>query len=135
MAGLPTSVPVGPEFPDPLFSGLLGLDPSSLLPGVEKLRLNRVRLLAADEGFVGAYLVGANDELGGEPLWPGYPVDRRATFSATSGPISTRRRPNRPVAGWRPGRSSAENVDAAGTAMTVVVVRGDLIRRYPGVHV
>ena len=136
MAGLPTSVPVGPEFTDPLYWDLLGLGASWVLPGVEKLRRNRVRLLATDADFVGAYLIGANHEVGGELLWRGYPVDRRATFFrrfwAYLDPATT---DIEPLAGWRPGRSIAENMDAADAAMTVVVIRGDLVRRYPDVHV
>ena len=48
---------------------------------------------------------------------------------------STRRERHRQLAGWRPGRSIAENMGAADAPMTVMVIRGDLVRRYPDVHV
>lgn len=136
LAGLPTTVPVAPEFTDPLYWDLLGLGASRVLPGVETLRRNRVRLVETGPDFVGAFLIGANHELGRELLWRGYPVDLCATFFrrfwAYLDPATT---DIDPLAGWTAEASIAENMGAADQEMTAVVIRGDLIRRYPTAHV
>ena len=85
--------------------------------------------------------VGANHELARELLWRDYPVDLRATFfhrfweyvdaertdSATSTRVGAR---------WRrwTRRSARTGSNVEQEAMTVIVVRGDIVRRYPTAH-
>jgi hypothetical protein len=133
---LPTSVPVGPVFTDPLYWDLLGLGSRWVLPGAEALRRNRVRLVETDLNFVGAFLIGANHELGRELLWRGYPVDLRATFfrrfwdyvdplKTDIGDLHTT---------WEADDTITENMGGPGTEMTAIVIRGDVVRRYPTLH-
>jgi hypothetical protein len=132
--GLPT-LGLAPVFEDPLADDLTGLGVSWMLPGVGKLQRNRVRLLAVDTSFVGAFMVGANHQLAAELLWRGYPVDLGATFfrrfwNYVDEPRSTDLADLR---GWDPDLTIAENMEAetGASASTVIVVRGDLVRRYP----
>ena len=133
---LPTKVPLGPTFPDSLSPDLIALGAEWLLPGLSSLRPDRVRLVEVDATFVASFLVGANHELAGELLWRDYPVDLRATFfhrfwqyvdpeRADIADISTR---------WKQTASLAANVDAEAQQLTAVVVRSDLVRRYPTAH-
>jgi hypothetical protein len=132
---LPTSVPVGPVFTDPLYWDLAALGSQWVMPGVETLRRNRVRLVEADTNFVGAFLIGANHQLGCELLWRGYPVDLRATFfhrfwsyvDADDTDISD-------LHSWDPDLTIRDNMAASELGMTVIVIRGDVVRRYPTAH-
>jgi hypothetical protein len=137
---IPTAPLLSPVFEDPLSEDLTRLGASWMLPGVEAIARNRVRLVAANPDFIGACLVGANDELERELLWRGYPVAPGATFfhrfwNYTGDPPRT---DIGELAGWKRGLSIAENMaeDSAGETpvATVIVVRGDLVRRYPSAH-
>ncbi len=132
-AGLPTRVVVGPDFPDPLFPSLLALDRELAVPGIGDFGLNRVRLLAANEDFVAAFLVGANEQWAQEALWAEFPQSLGATaFAHFWDNLDGARDLTADIHQWKSGSSLASHVGGAGTA-TVVLVRGDLIRRYPSV--
>jgi hypothetical protein len=132
---LPTTVPVGPVFTDPLYRDLLELGSSWVLPGVSALRRNRVRLVETDVNYVGAFLIGANHQLGSELLWRGYPVDLRATFFHRFwdyiDPATT---DIDDLSEWLPHQTIRENMGGTAATMTVVVIRGDVVRRFPTLH-
>ena len=131
--GLPTRVVVGPEFTDPLFPRLLALDPELAVPGIGDFGLNRVRLLEVNEGFVAAFLVGANHEWAREALWAEFPASLAATvFSRFWEHLDGARDIPLDIHDWPESSQLEANVGGAGTS-TVVFVRGDLIRRYPSV--
>jgi hypothetical protein len=132
---LPSALGLVPVFEDPLSDDLTRLGAAWMLPGVGKLGRNRVRLLAVNTSFVGAFMVGAVNELARELLWRGYPVDLGGTFfrrfwnyvdEPRGVDISDLR-------GWDPDLNIEDNMaaDAGPSAATVIVVRGDLVRRYP----
>jgi hypothetical protein len=132
---LPAGLALAPEFTDALFWDLAELDDDVIVPGLGEFPDNRVRLLAVNPGFIGAYLVGANHEMARELLWRGFPADLAATFFArffdhgTAGTVDIG-----PIAGW-PARSAiGDNVPNA-AATTVILIRGALVRRYPEVNV
>jgi hypothetical protein len=132
---LPTTVPVGPVFPDPMYWDLLALGTHWVMPGVGKLGANRVRLVETDTNFVGAFLIGANHELGRELLWRGYPVDLRATFfDRFWSYLDPERTDIPPLHAWFPDKTIRDNMGAGEDGMTVIVVRGDVVRRYPTAH-
>jgi hypothetical protein len=129
---------LAPRFDDPLYADLLAVGAHWIMPGVESLGANRVRLLAVDDTFVGAFLIGANHALAQELLWRGYPVDPRATFFHrfwdrvdTGG---TDLDDLSDLAGWELTQTIRENMGGRGEAMTAIVVRAELVRRYPTAH-
>lgn len=137
---VPTTLGLSPVFEDPLSEDLTRLSAAWMLPGAEAIARNRVRLVAANPDFIGAFMVGANHELERELLWRGYPVASGATFfhrfwNYVGDPPRT---DVGELAGWKRGLSIAENMaeDTVGEAAvaTVIVVRGDLVRRYPSAH-
>jgi hypothetical protein len=133
---LPTTVALGPIFSDPLSLDLVALRSSWLLPGAETIARNRVRLVSENPTFVGAFLIGANGGLGQELLWRGYPVDLRATFFHRFWSyVDPGRNDIDELMAWggpkRLGNSIRENMQATTAISTVIVVRGDLVRRYP----
>jgi hypothetical protein len=133
---LPTSVPIGPVFPDPLCPDLVALGAQWLVPGVERLGSNRIRLVEVDATVVGAVLVGANLEMARELLWRGYPVDVRATFFRRFWEYVDQERDDIAdiATAWARSSSVADNVAIGASPLTAFVVRSDLVRRYPAAH-
>ncbi|MCI0634408.1 MAG: hypothetical protein L0206_10920, partial [Actinobacteria bacterium] len=131
-AGIPGSLALGLVFTDPLYWDLAALGPQWVLPGAGALGRNRVRLLETNTTFVGAFLIGANHEIARELLWRGYPIDLTATFFLRFwDSVDPEHRDIIPLAEWKGRQSIDRNMAATSPTSTVIVVRGDLIRRYP----
>lgn len=138
---LPTRTVVGPWFPDGLAARLQALSPEFLLPGIDRFANDRVRLLEINETAVAALLVGANHEWAREALWREFPCDLGATVFA-----SLFDRPGDPPA---PGADTDLNSELAAVAVksalasmiggtgtaTVLLIRAELVRRFPGLIV
>ena len=90
-------------------------------------------LLETNNRFIEAYLVGLNHEMARELLWREYPTDQRGTYFASFWTGKPELVADLHELPWRTG-GLGEHVDPAldGQA-SVFLVRGDLIRRYPGV--
>jgi hypothetical protein len=131
---LPAAFGVTPQFVDALFWDLLKLDKDVLVPGIRDFSNNHVRLLAVNAGFVGAFLIGANHEMSREFLWREYPAKLSGTFFQRFFDYADENAVDvLPMDGWLKPTISANVVHAAST--TVILIRGDLIRRYPDVNV
>jgi hypothetical protein len=136
---LPTTLALGPVFEDPLSADLIALSATWLLPGVEAMARNRVRLVAENPEFIGSVMVGASHEMGRELLWRDYPVDLRATFfhrfwDYVEPPDRTDLGELADWGGQRLSWDIRRNMGAKGAVSTVIVVRGDIVRRYPSAH-
>jgi hypothetical protein len=131
-ADLPTRVPVGPRFTDPLFPMLHALGSEFVLPGVDAFTNNRVRLLEVNEDWIASFLVGANHEWIREALWNEYPADLRSTaFSSFWPRVPQAADLVDDIHEWLPVTTElSAHVGGAG-ASTVLLVRGDVVRRYP----
>ena len=133
---LPTTVPLGPTFEDPLAWDLIALGAEWLIPGVSNFGANRIRLVDVNPTFVGALIVGANNEIARELAWRGYPVDPRATFFQRFWQYvdPTRVDIDDIATTWAADAPIADNVAIDPGSLTAIVVRGDLVRRYPTAH-
>lgn len=128
-------VMTAPTFPQPMFASLRDLGLDALAAGLDGLPEDSVTLLETNAAFVEAFMVGLNHEMSRELLWRGYPTDQRASyfphFWGLDGTDPTRT--------WRihdwddPLRTLGDNhPDAAGgEGLLVLVLRGELLRRYP----
>jgi hypothetical protein len=121
-----------PTFPVPLVELLGNVDREYVLPGLQDVDANTVGLVEVNRRFVEAALVGANHELAGELAWRLYPVDRRATFFRRfwARPPGSLDIP--PIAEWDTGLDLGDNAFGSSEGELILVVRGDLVRRYPG---
>jgi hypothetical protein len=130
---VPSRVAIGPRFPDPLFPKLLALGAEVVLPGVGAIADDRVRLVEMNEGWVAAFLVGANYEWEREALWNEYPADLGATAFSTFWPRVPEGATDLDldIHEWTNRSTLPSHIGAAGSS-TVLLVRGDLIRRFPG---
>jgi hypothetical protein len=119
-----------PELATAGYRLLAGYDRTRLLPGVDAIPPDTVTLLETNPRFVGAFLAGLNHELNRELLWRRYPTDQRGTplrrfWDRTDGgaDVDAMHR-------WAPATRSLVDV-AGGRSNLVLLVRGELFRRYP----
>ena len=120
-----------PYFPQPMALSLAELGQELMLPGLEAVPPNTVVPLETNTPFVEAYLVGINAELGRELVWREFPTPARATyvdrFWDTSGsPGAAPDIP--PLTEWA---DRALGAGSGGPERFVMLVRSDLLRRYP----
>jgi hypothetical protein len=121
----------GPVLSDALYRDLAAYDQDRFLPGAGNVPSDTVSLLETNPRFVEAFLVGANHEMNRELLWRRYPTDRRGTpfrrfwdrldGQADIGPI------HEFGANARLGTNSFGQLEGS----LVLLVRGELLRRYP----
>jgi hypothetical protein len=104
-----------------------------------------------NQRFVEAYMVGCNQELTRELLFNEFPIDQRATYFRQFWDIAgivppqgstidpEKLRDILPIAGWSPtaalGSNSARVGSPNGSERLVLVVRAQLIQKYPNVIV
>ncbi|MFD8277040.1 FG-GAP repeat domain-containing protein [Streptomyces flaveolus] len=134
----------GVEFEEPVYELLRALSPEHLLGGAENVPADTVGLLETDPAFLEAFMLGLNTELGRELLWREVPVDPATTYfrqfwdvrgAAPDGgrPPGSQLPDIPPIAEWGGGALGLHTtgVGAAGEGVLVLVVRGELLRRYP----
>ena len=105
-------------------------------PGVERVEADGVALLETTPRVIEAYMAGLNHELSRELLWREFPA---ALTGTRVPPVLGRQRPARRPGGARRhpadrrvGRRAARaGTCAAATGQLVLLVRGELLRRYP----
>jgi hypothetical protein len=130
-----------PEIPTPMMGPLQELGAEWLLPGIDAVPANSVTIVEPNREFIEAYLVGLNHEMGRELLWRGFPTDQRGTvFSrfwdrrgavpTTTTPVADRDIPD--IHRWDAEEALGDHLDTGGgKGPVVLLVRGDLLRRYP----
>jgi hypothetical protein len=123
-----------PEFPVPTALALLASDPDWFVPGMAALPANKVALLQPNPVFIESFLVGANHEMMRELLWREYPTDQRGTPfsrfwpSVSGGPEITQ------LHLWTDQAPLGGHL-IHGEGPVVLLVRGEVLRRYPGTSV
>ena len=112
-----------------LNAGIAG-DTAGLAPGLAGLPPDSVVLLQPNAEFIESFFVGLNHEMGRELLWRGFPTDQRATVFDSFWLENDRQVP--PLHSWQGALGSHL---AGGAAVTVLVLRGELVRRFPSATV
>ncbi len=120
-----------PELAVPAYRLLARYDRTRLLPGVDAIPPDSVTLLETNPRFVAAFLAGVNHEVNRELLWRRYPTDQRGTpvrrfWDRPGGPSAT---DVPPMHQWAADRSLVDI--AGGESNLVLLIRGELLRRYP----
>lgn len=144
-----------PEFPQPMYEPLRDLSQDFLLPGLDHIPHNTVTLLETDPAFIEAYMVGLNHEMSRQLLWHEYPTDQRGSYfrqfwdvrsyvpspeelqKETPEQIHEKLKDIPPIHTWaRPNPLGAnENRKDIVPNNLVLLVRGELLRRYPNAYV
>jgi hypothetical protein len=138
-----------PTFPQPMYAPLRDLSPDYILPGVEQIPPDTVGLLQSNHAFIEAYMVGLNHEMARQLLWTGYPTDLRGSyfrqFWDVSGYVPQATDPTDPtqlaellkdiplINTWPLAGplGSHENRTGIVPDNVVLLIRGELLRRYP----
>jgi hypothetical protein len=127
--GLVRPIMAAPLFNRPMYQALDDYDREWLVPGLAAVPIpDLVSLLTTNGTFVEAFLVGLSHEFGRELLWRSYPTDQRGTYfkrfwtSADDLPV--------PIHLFD-GGGLGTHLDQRFENKVVLVVRGELLRRYP----
>ena len=125
-------VMAAPRIAQAMYAPLATQSTAWLIPGLDQLPDNTVATLHTNWPFVESYLVGLNHEFARKLLWNGYPTDQRGTYfrrfwdnRASDGSAA----PDVGAITQWSGALGANRV--AGQDPLVLLVRGELVRRYP----
>jgi hypothetical protein len=120
-----------PRFDTPVYRDLVALSQDHLIPGVADVPVNSVSAVPTNARFVEALLVGANHEMARELLWRGFPTDQRGTcfrrFWDRTGSLAGPTDDIPAIDGWAGELGS----HLTGGAQVVLLVRGEVLHRYP----
>lgn len=126
-----------PRFDRPMYRALDSYRRDWLVPGLDRIEASDfVTVLSSNDEFTEAFLVGLSDEMGRELLWREYPTDQRGTYfhrfwSGERDELFAQ------IHRFGPTRLGS-HVALGGPAQSnraVVVVRGEVVRRYPDLTV
>jgi hypothetical protein len=138
-----------PVFDLPMYKPLAELSAELLIPNVNLIASNSITLLETNERFIEAYLVGLNHEFARELLWREYPTDQRGTYFRQFWDVSSfftepttdqdalreQLRDIPPLHKWPPpsklGEHAARRAPGSTQEDLVLVIRGELLKRYP----
>ena len=123
-----------PSLDAPMYEALAAVAPDFVLTNADAIPPDSVVLLRVDRAAVAAFMCGLNHELSRELVWRGVPVDRGATFLHAF--WDTRGQPGAAdLPDIRDWDADATLAQLGGPEVTVLAVRGDLLRRYPRTRV
>jgi len=126
-----------PEFHEPSYEYLEEISQNFILPNVDKLPRNVITLLETNNRFIEAFLAGLNHEMSRELLWREYPTDQRGSYFRQFWNIQDNlfeqnadmKKDIEVMDKW------TENLGfhrpAGDKDILVLVVRGDLFKKYP----
>jgi hypothetical protein len=121
---------VVPELDLPMYTYLARLDPARFLPGVSEIPYDSITVLKTNPRFVESLLIGLNHELNRELLWRAFPTDQRGTpfrqfwDRGTGADIAA-------IDTWSPGNGIGSNGPGDPDGQVALLVRGQLLKRYP----
>ena len=137
-------VMAAPLFPQPMYVPLAALSQDWLLPGIEQVPPNTVTTVLTNQRFIEAYMTGLNHEMVRELQWNEYPTDMRGTCfrqfwdSAGASGAPDAWPDITPHHEWSGGSRLGEHPARpapAGQPHLVLLVRGEVFRRYPNTQV
>jgi len=126
-----------PRFDRPMYQALNAYDTEWLVPGLKSLpEPELVTLLSANDEFTEAFLVGLSDEMGRELLWRSYPTDARGTYFYRFWDPSKDELAQQIHRFTHSRLGSHMSIGPPGqSGRAVVVIRGEVVRRYPDLTV
>ncbi|MFT4964586.1 MAG: hypothetical protein ACI9PP_001869, partial [Halobacteriales archaeon] len=138
------SVMAAPTFSDFTYELLAELNQEYFLPGAGDIPKNSIGVLQTNPEFVEAFLAGLNHEMSRELRWRRYPSDRRGTYfrrfwDRRGNPDVDTDDPEQmadiePMHTWDQN-DLGENSPRDDDAKVVLLIKGELLRRYPNTDV
>lgn len=121
-----------PQFLDPMWEAVRDLGRGWFLPGLELVPPDTATLVRTNPSFVASHLVGLNHEFMRELLWREYPSDLRGTaFKRFWGRTGALPDDIGPVHLFGQ-RDLVDTLLVGGEGEAVLLLRSELLRRYPG---
>lgn len=144
-----------PRFDYPMYEPLVKISADLFLPNINLIEYNSITLLETNQRFIESYMVGLNHEFAGELLWREYPTDQRGSYFRQFWDVSTLiasdaadhagkteeevREMYRDIPKlhlWSRssklgGHDHRQKPGAPQTEEVVLVIRGELLKKYP----
>jgi len=138
-----------PRFDLPTYKPLVDLNSDWFLPNLNLIEPDSITLLETNQKFIESYMVGLNHEMSRELLWREYPTDQRGSyfrqFWDVSGylpeagenlaTLAERLKDIPEIHTWTPqselGDHDNRELNGEKEAEVVLVIRGELLKRYP----
>lgn len=134
-----------PVFRQPMYEAVRDLDTQLLIPNLNLVPMNTISLLETNQKFIESYMVGLNHEMGRELLWREYPTDQRGTYfqqfwnvsdsinteGFTSAELEEDRYDISKIHNWDKTTNLGTHNTGEVPAKPVLLIRGDLLRKYP----
>jgi hypothetical protein len=131
-----------PDLSEPTYNALAEISHDWLLPGIDTLPADTTTMVESNRTFISGFLVGMNHELARELLWREYPTDQRGTYSRqfwahrnTGNPTDQYDLKHLLHASPELTLEQLGGIPGDVASPLVLVVKGDLVRRYPGMLV
>ena len=141
-----------PDIKLPMYLPLDKLSDEYFVPNLKLIPNNTISLMKTNQQFIESYMLGLNHEFARELLWREYPTDQQGSYFRQFWDVSSYvdrqgRDPKTlvealkdipPIHQWLPTSSlgTHNQRDAQGdTSQVVLVVRGDLLKRYPNTFI
>lgn len=137
-----------PDIKDPAYLPLSDISKEYFVPNLDLIPNNTISLMKTNQEFIESYFVGLNHEFARELLWNEYPTDMQGSCFRQFWDVATIPKPDArsakdhaedlkdipPLHHWRRSSElgSHNKRDAQGDkSQVVLVIRGDLLKRYP----
>lgn len=144
-----------PVFTQPMYRPMRDISSEFLVPNLQLIPNNTVSLMETNQRFIEAYMVGLNHEMGCELLWREFPTDQRGSYFrqfwdvgdfVNHDPLKTQAQLEEELLDitklhtWEANTNLGEHANRplppggdADESRLVLVVRGDLLKKYPSV--
>ena len=137
-----------PDFEDPMYEKLRDISSELLIPNLNLIPPNTISLLVTNPPFIESYMVGLNHEFGKELLWREYPTDKRGSYfrqfwdvkgiitnetGLTQEQLTEKYKDIVPLDKWfsTSALGNHNNRNLGGKKQVVLVVKGELFKKYP----
>lgn len=139
-----------PIFDQPMYEPLKNISSELFLPNIHLIAQNSISLLETNQKFIEAYMVGLNHEFARELLWREYPTDQRGSyfrqfwdvkgyFPPDTKPTKDQQEELRDIPELHTwslqstlgAHDNREIVSGAKEEEVVLVIRGELLKKYP----
>jgi hypothetical protein len=138
------AVMAAPTFPQPMYAPLAAVSQDFILPGIKDVLPNTMTTVITNQRFIEAYMVGLNHEMARELQWNEYPTDMRGSYfrqfwDPAGSDVPPDARPDiTALDSWDPASALGQHpvrVPPPGGERLVLLVRGEVFRRYPNTQV
>lgn len=130
----------GPQFPEPMFKPLAEISTDFILPGLSEIPVDRALVLGTNQAFIEAYMVGLNHEIAREFLWREFPAPLNGTpfrqfWDTRNVPKNASNQEQfkdiKIISSWGNNKIGANKPGGLGQDRVVLLIRGELFRKYP----